>query len=101
MVCPRMKTPAREVHHVTIRQALQCDNPSCVCHKPNGRLHCPAHADTTPSLSVNEKDGKIFVKDFGGYDQDRAIAALRSPPPSAPGAIFPRAKWQKNEKEKK
>ncbi|MDO9533277.1 MAG: hypothetical protein Q7O12_14280 [Deltaproteobacteria bacterium] len=61
----------------TIRQALQCDNPSCACHKPNGLVHCPAHDDTTPSLSVTEKDGKILVKDFGGCGQDRVIEALK------------------------
>lgn len=61
----------------TIRQALQCGNSSCTCHKPNGLVHCPAHADSTPSLSVTEKDGKILVKDFGGCGQDRIINALK------------------------
>jgi hypothetical protein len=39
----------------TIRQALQCDNPSCACHKSSGNVHCPAHTDSTPSLKGNRK----------------------------------------------
>lgn len=61
----------------TIRQALQCDNPSCACHKPTGHVHCPAHDDSTPSLSVTEKDGKIIIKDFGGCSQDQVISTMK------------------------
>ena len=61
----------------TIRQALQCDNPACACHKTNGLVHCPAHADNNPSLSVTEKDGKILVYCHGHCPQDRVIAALK------------------------
>jgi hypothetical protein len=61
----------------TIRQALQCDNPSCTCHKSGGLVHCPGHEDKTPSLSVSEKNGKILVKDFGGCSQDRVISTLK------------------------
>jgi hypothetical protein len=61
----------------TIRQALQCGEPGCDCHKPTRHVHCPAHADSKPSLSVTEKDGKILVKDFGRCSQDRVIAALK------------------------
>jgi len=61
----------------TIRQALQCDNPSCACHKSGGLMHCPGHEDKTPSFSVSEKNGKILVKDFGGCSQDRVISALK------------------------
>jgi hypothetical protein len=61
----------------TICQALQCDNPSCACHKSGGLVHCPGHEDRTPSLSVSEKNGKILVKDFGGCSQDRVISALK------------------------
>lgn len=61
----------------TIRQALQCDDPACPCHKPNGLVHCPSHADSTPSLSVTERDGKVLVHDFGGCLPDRVISALK------------------------
>ena len=61
----------------TIRQALRCGEPGCACHKPNGHVHCPGHADSTPSLSVTEKDGKILVKCFGGCSQPRLIGALK------------------------
>lgn len=61
----------------SIRQALQCEHPSCVRHRPNGLVHCPAHADSTPSLSVTEKDGKILVYCYGGCPQDRVLSALK------------------------
>jgi len=40
--------------------------------------HCPAHADTNPSLHVKEKDGKILVHCFAGCTQDAVIEALRA-----------------------
>ena len=62
----------------TVRQGLSCGEPGCVCGKPKGHVHCPAHADSTPSLSVTEKNGKILVKCFGGCSQDQVIAALKN-----------------------
>lgn len=62
----------------TIRRALECDNPSCSCHKPTGNVHCPAHADTTPSLSLARKNGRLLVKCFGGCDQARVVDALKA-----------------------
>ena len=62
----------------TIRQALTCEDPGCACHKPNGHVHCPAHEDTTPSLAVTEKAGKILFKCFGGCSQDRVTSALKA-----------------------
>ena len=39
---------------------------------------CPAHPDTTPSLSINETPaGKVLVKCFAGCSQAEVIAALR------------------------
>lgn len=61
----------------TIRQARQCGDPGCACHKPNENVHCPAHADSTPSLSVTEKDGKILFHCHGGCLQDRVLIALK------------------------
>ena len=61
----------------TIRQALRCGEPGCVCHKPTGLVHCPAHDDEHPSLSVSENNGKILVKCHAGCSQDQVISALK------------------------
>lgn len=61
----------------SIHQALQCEHPSCACHRSNSHVHCPAHADSTPSLSVSEKDGKILVYCHGGCPQDQVLSALK------------------------
>ena len=62
----------------TIRQALACGKPGCACGNPKGHVHCPAHEDRTPSLSVSNGNNKILVKCFGGCDQDRVISALKA-----------------------
>jgi hypothetical protein len=38
---------------------------------------CPAHDDRNPSLSVDEKDGKLLLKCFAGCDQRDVVSALR------------------------
>ncbi|MBM4287115.1 MAG: hypothetical protein FJ135_03010 [Deltaproteobacteria bacterium] len=60
-----------------IRQALQCGQPGCECGKPKGHVHCPAHQDHTPYLSVSKKNGKLLVKCFGGCEQAQVVAALK------------------------
>ena len=49
--------------------------------RPSGKgwmARCPAHHDTTPSLSINETpEGKVLVKCFAGCSQANVIAALR------------------------
>ena len=49
--------------------------------RPSGKgwmARCPAHPDTTPSLSINETPaGKVLVKCFAGCSQAEVIAALR------------------------
>jgi hypothetical protein len=67
----------------TIRQALQCNNPSCECHKPNGKVHCPTpgHHDLHPSFSVDRGDnGKILVKCQSKCrdNQDLPVSALKA-----------------------
>lgn len=61
--------------------ALRCENPACACHKNGSNkytLHCPAHADKTPSLSLTAaENGKILLKDFGGCEQNAVIGKLR------------------------
>jgi hypothetical protein len=39
-------------------------------------VHCPAHADDTPSLSVKQDRGKVLVHCFGGCSQEAVIEAL-------------------------
>ncbi|MBM4302173.1 MAG: hypothetical protein FJ121_11745 [Deltaproteobacteria bacterium] len=61
----------------TIRRALQCDDQSCPCHKPTGHVHCPGHEDTTPSLSITEKNGKLLFYCHGDCASDRVKSALK------------------------
>jgi putative DNA primase/helicase len=40
---------------------------------------CPAHADRSPSLSIDDgEDGRVLLRCFAGCSQDRIITALRS-----------------------
>lgn len=43
-----------------------------------GTANCPAHEDSTPSLSVTEREGRVLVRCHAGCPQDAVIAALRS-----------------------
>jgi putative DNA primase/helicase len=38
---------------------------------------CPSHDDHDPSLRINERDGKVLVKCWGGCEQNDVIGALR------------------------
>ncbi|MDD2901551.1 MAG: AAA family ATPase [Syntrophales bacterium] len=62
----------------TIRQALQCGQPGCTCGQPRGNVHCPAHDDKTPSLSISQSNGRVLVKCFGGCSQAAVIDALQA-----------------------
>lgn len=66
-----------EVVIETIRQALTCGQPRCSCGRAKGLVHCPAHEDKRPSLSVSETNGKILVKCHAGCSQMAVIEALR------------------------
>jgi len=64
-------------------RALQCSRDRCRCHRSardgHGLVHCPAHDDANPSLSVREADdGRTLVRCHAGCDQDAVIAALRA-----------------------
>jgi hypothetical protein len=61
---------------VAIREGLRCGARGCSCRK-GGIVHCPAHDDRSPSLSVNEKARQVLVHCFSGCTQDSVIAALR------------------------
>lgn len=60
-----------------IRAALRCDRAGCPCQRSRGNVHCPAHEDTTPSLSVTERDGRTLVHCFAGCAQEDVLEALR------------------------
>ena len=61
----------------TIRQALTCGQPRCSCGRAKGLVHCPAHEDKRPSLSVSESNGKILVKCHAGCSQTAVSEGLR------------------------
>ena len=73
----------------TIREALRCGRSGCPCKGARANVHCPAHADAGPSLSVAEKDGKVLVRCHSGCPQDAVIEALKErglwPSPSGNG----------------
>ena len=60
-----------------IRNALQCGRAGCPCAAPNGKLHCPAHSDADPSLTVRESGGRVLVRCHAGCDQEAVIEALK------------------------
>jgi hypothetical protein len=61
-----------------IREALQCDKPGCACRRGGARVvHCPAHDDREPSLSIKEEGSKLLIHCFAGCAQDAVVAALR------------------------
>lgn len=59
-----------------IRAGLRCGNSGCPCAKPNGLLHCPAHDDHKPGLSLSLKNGKIIWHCFPGCSQEAVTNAL-------------------------
>ena len=62
-----------------IRQALRCADTACACHKPKGLVHCPAHEDREPSLSLTyTTTGKVLLKCFAGCSQGSVIMALKA-----------------------
>lgn len=59
-----------------IREALRCGRPNCSCMR--GKLvHCPAHNDEHPSLSVEVKGGMLLVKCHANCSQEAVIEELR------------------------
>ncbi len=83
-------TPAGSTATQT-RAANQCGNPKCECHSAAGKVHCPAHNDKTPSLSVDERNGKVLWTCRAGCTQETVTAALKA---QSGGAHKPTAKPQ-------
>lgn len=62
-----------------IRTSLQCRRSGCSCRRPRGQVHCPAHDDEHPSLSVDQADeGRVLVHCFAGCAQEGVLDALRA-----------------------
>lgn len=62
----------------TIREALRCGQPRCACQRLRGQVHCPAHDDAHPSLSITERNGHTLVHCFASCTQEAVIEALRA-----------------------
>ena len=64
-----------------ILAALACGRSGCRCRaaarKGSGLAHCPVHDDEDPSLSVNERGGKVLFHCMAGCTQDAVLAELR------------------------
>lgn len=69
------------VSSLTIAQSLACGKRGCGCaaaaRTGHGLTHCPAHEDTSPSLSLSESGARVLVHCQAGCTQDAVIDALR------------------------
>ena len=69
------------VSSLRIAQSLACGKRGCGCaaaaRTGRGLTHCPAHEDTSPSLSLSESGDRVLVHCQAGCTQDAVIAALR------------------------
>ncbi len=62
-----------------LRAALCCSNTRCACSRRRSRVtHCPAHDDRRPSLTIDERDGRILVHCHSGCRQAAVLDALRA-----------------------
>jgi hypothetical protein len=74
-----------QIDEQMIRSLCRCSNPRCDCQKDEGNVHCPAHDDNSPSLSVTTTgDGKTLFKCHSGCTQDAVLTALRGVPAPLP-----------------
>lgn len=64
-----------------ILDAQACGSAGCECaaaaRRGSGRTHCVVHADTTPSLEVAVKGGRLLIHCHAGCPQEVVIGALR------------------------
>ena len=68
------------IDFTTLVRGLTCGR-ACPCRAVERRgvgvSHCPAHPDSTPSLSIKQQGVKVLVHCFGGCDQDAVVNALK------------------------
>lgn len=60
-----------------LRARLQCSNPGCECHREGGRLHCPAHDDKNPDLSLTEGNSAVIWHCFAGCSKEAVTEAIK------------------------
>ena len=58
-----------------IRSALRCGRPGCACAR-GARVHCPAHGDQHPSLSLDVKEGRVVFRCHARCPQGRVLEEL-------------------------
>ncbi len=65
----------------TLCRTLNCERTGCACQgaarRGAGLVHCPAHADERPSLSVRSANGRVLFHCQAGCDQEAVLEALR------------------------
>jgi putative DNA primase/helicase len=69
------------MHAEELADALTCGDPSCRCRRPNRTgwlVHCPAHRDERPSLSIRDGEDTILIHCFAGCSQEAVIEALKA-----------------------
>ena len=79
-VQPATKGGAARTSAAQLVEALQCSDPRCECHNDRAnrrKVHCPAHDDVHPSLSLTVTDNTVLLHCWAGCTQDAVIAALR------------------------
>ena len=55
--------------------ALRCGHSACICRR--GRVvHCPAHADSSPSFCIDDRGGRVLFICRAGCRQDEVLQAL-------------------------
>ena len=59
-----------------IKDKLRCGNMSCTCYKGKN-VHCPAHDDRTPSLSVTQVETHNLFHCHAGCSKESVLKALR------------------------
>lgn len=60
-----------------LQTRLKCGRQSCPCGRSRGNVHCPAHDDRTPSLSVSPgADGRVLIDCKAGCSPEAIIDEL-------------------------
>jgi hypothetical protein len=79
-----------------LRRALRCDRSSCACQRGRS-VHCPVHADRSPSFAIGQGSGRLLVHCFAGCNQETVIDALRTRalwPSAVRGPAVPRTQLE-------
>src|SRR5438034_7992059 len=64
-----------------VKERLRCSDTDCRCQSDSdsANVHCPAHHDPGPSLSINDGDTVALVfKCFAGCEYDDIVEALEA-----------------------